>query len=69
MAENTKHVSYADAGVDTAEEHPDRTVLSTRRPAEVLAELARRDALHGLTASGATLEDVFLSLTGRRYRS
>ncbi|GAA3535399.1 multidrug ABC transporter ATP-binding protein [Aeromicrobium flavum] len=59
-------------GIDGVEEvtvHPDRTVLTTRRPAEVLAELARHDALHGLTASGATLEDVFLELTGREYRS
>ncbi|MCD9154024.1 ABC transporter ATP-binding protein [Aeromicrobium duanguangcaii] len=57
------------AGVDQVRVHPDRTEISTRRPAEVLAELARRDALAGLTASGATLEDVFLDLTGREYRS
>src|SRR5690606_3883514 len=57
------------AGVEEVTVHPDRTVLSTRRPAEVLAELARLDALSGLTASGASLEDVFLDLTGREYRS
>ncbi|MBC9227333.1 ATP-binding cassette domain-containing protein [Aeromicrobium sp. 636] len=57
------------AGVEQVTVHPDRTEISTRRPAEVLAELARRDALNGLTASGATLEDVFLDLTGREYRS
>ncbi|MET1134157.1 MAG: ABC transporter ATP-binding protein [Aeromicrobium sp.] len=57
------------AGVEDVEIHPDRTILSTRRPAEVLAALAGLDALQGLTASGASLEDVFLSLTGRKYRS
>ncbi|MFS0883930.1 ABC transporter ATP-binding protein [Aeromicrobium sp. 179-A 4D2 NHS] len=57
------------AGVDAVTVHPDRLELSTRRPAEVLAELARLDALDGLSASGATLEDVFLQLTGREYRS
>lgn len=56
-------------GVDTVVVHPDRIELSTRRPAEVLAELARLDALDGLSASGASLEDVFLNLTGREYRS
>lgn len=56
-------------GVDEVTVYPDRIELSTRRPAEVLAELARRDALHGLSASGASLEDVFLQLTGREYRS
>lgn len=55
--------------VDSVTVHPDRIELSTWRPAAVLAELARRDALHGLSASGATLEDVFLQLTGREYRS
>lgn len=55
--------------VDSVTVHPDRIELSTRRPAAVLAELARRDALQGLSASGATLEDVFLQLTGREYRS
>jgi ABC-2 type transport system ATP-binding protein len=56
-------------GVEAVVVHPDRIELSTRRPAEVLAALAGRDALHGLTASGASLEDVFLGLTGREYRS
>ncbi|WP_286927642.1 MULTISPECIES: ABC transporter ATP-binding protein [Aeromicrobium] len=56
-------------GVEAVEVHPDRTVLSTRRPADVLTALAGLDALDGLSASGASLEDVFLSLTGRKYRS
>jgi ABC-2 type transport system ATP-binding protein len=43
--------------------------IATSDPAEVLADLARRDALTGLRVQGATLEDVFLSLTGREYRA
>lgn len=45
------------------------TVLATRRPAPLLAALAEADALSGLQVRGATLEDVFLSLTGREYRA
>jgi len=42
--------------------------IATRDPATVLAGLAGRGALAGLRVSGATLEDVFLHLTGREYR-
>ena len=35
----------------------------------MLAGLAGQDALTGLRVSGATLEDVFLELTGREYRA
>jgi ABC-2 type transport system ATP-binding protein len=35
----------------------------------VLAELASRQALQGLQVKSATLEDVFLTLTGREYRA
>lgn len=56
------------ADVDEVTVTPDRIRISTRQPAAVLAELSARDALHGLSVSGATLEDVFLSLTGREYR-
>ena len=35
----------------------------------VLTDLARRGALSGLQVKGATLEDVFLALTGREYRA
>jgi ABC-2 type transport system ATP-binding protein len=45
------------------------TVISTRRPAPVLQALAGMDALTGLQVRGATLEDVFLQLTGREYRA
>jgi ABC-2 type transport system ATP-binding protein len=44
-------------------------MISTREPASVLAELAERNALRGLAVRGASLEDVFLNLTGREYRA
>ncbi len=43
--------------------------IATREPAPVLAGLAGRRALAGLRVQGATLEDVFLDLTGREYRA
>ncbi|MCP2322606.1 ABC-2 type transport system ATP-binding protein [Hamadaea flava] len=43
--------------------------FATRQPAPILAALAERDALRGLSVRGATLEDVFLNLTGREYRA
>jgi ABC-2 type transport system ATP-binding protein len=56
---------------------PDSTVdddgisltIATKEPAPVLAQLAERNALRGLSVRGATLEDVFLNLTGREYRA
>jgi ABC-2 type transport system ATP-binding protein len=44
-------------------------VISTREPASVLSQLADRNALRGLSVRGASLEDVFLNLTGREYRA
>jgi ABC-2 type transport system ATP-binding protein len=44
-------------------------VLTSRAPAPLLQRLAELDALDGVTVRGATLEDVFLDLTGRAYRS
>ncbi|HEY7145624.1 MAG TPA: ABC transporter ATP-binding protein [Streptosporangiaceae bacterium] len=43
--------------------------VATRDPAEVLSYLANHGALAGLRVQGASLEDVFLSLTGREYRA
>jgi ABC-2 type transport system ATP-binding protein len=43
--------------------------IATREPSAVLAGLAGQNALTGLRVSGATLEDVFLELTGREYRA
>ncbi len=66
-------VSAADAAaieaVDDVEESPDALRLTTRDPATVLAGLADRQALDGLQVQGVTLEDVFLTLTGREYRA
>ncbi|WP_432994637.1 ABC transporter ATP-binding protein [Dactylosporangium sp. CA-233914] len=62
---------FPEAVVDAEEETPTTGTLTIRttEPAAVLAELAARDALRGLSVRGTTLEDVFLSLTGREYRA
>ncbi|WP_205474489.1 ABC transporter ATP-binding protein [Nocardioides sp. SYSU D00038] len=57
------------AGVSDADEAPDGVVLTTREPARVVATLAERDLLDGVRVQTGTLEDVFLSLTGREYRA
>jgi len=44
-------------------------IISTREPASVLSQLADRNELRGLAVRGASLEDVFLNLTGREYRA
>jgi ABC-2 type transport system ATP-binding protein len=66
-------VSVEDAmrveGVETADDDGASTVLTTRAPSTVLARLAELDALEGLQVKAATLEDVFLDLTGREYRA
>jgi ABC-2 type transport system ATP-binding protein len=43
--------------------------IATKEPGPVLAALAERSALRALSVRGATLEDVYLSLTGREYRA
>jgi ABC-2 type transport system ATP-binding protein len=43
-------------------------VVTTHRAAALLGALAERDRLDGLAVRTATLEDVFLQLTGREYR-
>jgi ABC-2 type transport system ATP-binding protein len=43
--------------------------IATHDPAPVLSWLAARHALTGLRVQGGTLEDVFLTLTGREYRA
>ena len=56
-------------GVESVGNEGESLTLSTRQPARVLTALAERDALDGLAVRGATLEDVFLELTGREYRA
>jgi ABC-2 type transport system ATP-binding protein len=43
--------------------------ITTREPAKVLAVMAESNALAGLSVRKASLEDVFLQLTGREYRA
>ncbi|ADD44766.1 ABC transporter ATP-binding protein [Stackebrandtia nassauensis] len=43
--------------------------FTTHEPSAVLTALAEQSALDGLRVRGATLEDVFLELTGREYRA
>ncbi|GHF52036.1 ABC transporter ATP-binding protein [Kitasatospora xanthocidica] len=59
------------AGADIANLEDDTVSLSvsTRLPAPVLSVLAEQNALRGLEVRGATLEDVFLQLTGREFRA
>ena len=57
------------AGVDAVEHDGSAVVLTTRAPSAVLTRLAELDALEGLQVKAATLEDVFLDLTGREYRA
>jgi ABC-2 type transport system ATP-binding protein len=57
------------SGVDEASESVDGVVLTTRSPAQVVARLAEHDQLDGVRVQTGTLEDVFLSLTGREYRA
>lgn len=66
-------VSTSDAsvlpGTDEVTEDEQSLTISTRKPVEVLSALADRDALAGLQVRTATLEDVYLELTGREYRA
>ena len=56
-------------GVDSVHDEDTGVVLVTRQPSLVLTRLAERGALEGLQVRAATLEDVFLDLTGREYRA
>ena len=44
-------------------------LLTTRASSAVLTRLAELGVLEGLQVKAATLEDVFLDLTGREYRA
>jgi ABC-2 type transport system ATP-binding protein len=56
-------------GADEVADDGVSLVISTRAPSEVVAAMAARKALDGVQIRGATLEDVFLELTGREYRA
>jgi ABC-2 type transport system ATP-binding protein len=65
----TREAARGIAGVEDAHEDEVSLTISTRRPAPVLSALAERGTLDGLQVRTATLEDVFLDLTGREYRA
>ncbi|MBP2323282.1 ABC-2 type transport system ATP-binding protein [Kibdelosporangium banguiense] len=56
-------------GVDEVTDDGVVLTIITRKPAPVLGALAERGTLDGLQVRTATLEDVFLDLTGREYRA
>ncbi len=56
-------------GADTVTVNELSLEITTRRAADVLSALADRGTLAGLQVRTATLEDVFLDLTGREYRA
>jgi ABC-2 type transport system ATP-binding protein len=66
IAESTARELFGD---DDISDDTVSLTIATRNPANVLATLADRNALRGLSVRGATLEDVFLNLTGREYRN
>ncbi|WP_435744806.1 ABC transporter ATP-binding protein [Nocardioides sp. SYSU DS0663] len=57
-----------DGVTDAADTH-DGVVVTTREPTTVVAALAATARLDGVRVQTATLEDVFLDLTGREYRA
>ncbi|MGH3423776.1 MAG: ABC transporter ATP-binding protein [Nocardioidaceae bacterium] len=57
------------AGDGTVHSDDASLTITTYEPARVLSALAQQDALDGLSVKGASLEDVFLELTGREYRA
>lgn len=65
----TPHDAQVVAGSGAVEIEQSALIITTREPTRVLTELASRNALDGLSVTGASLEDVFLELTGREYRA
>jgi ABC-2 type transport system ATP-binding protein len=55
-------------GVERTDTDETGLTLTTRSPSALLVRLAELEALEGLQVRGATLEDVFLQLTGREFR-
>lgn len=66
-------IDVADArklpGVEHATDDGVSVVLTTHDPSRLLTALVERQTLTDLQVKGATLEDVFLELTGREYRA
>ncbi|MEU6233884.1 ABC transporter ATP-binding protein [Kitasatospora sp. NPDC047058] len=69
-AERTRELlDAAGAEVTSVDDDGVSLAVATHLPAPVLSVLAEQNALRGLEVRGATLEDVFLQLTGREYRA
>jgi ABC-2 type transport system ATP-binding protein len=62
-------VAHRLPGVDYVDDDGVTTTISTRDREKVLRSLDELDLLGHVEVKGATLEDVFLTLTGREYRS
>src|SRR4051794_18918418 len=56
-------------GVEKVSDDGVSLVMATRDASAVISALAGKGALNGVQVKGATLEDVFLELTGREYRA
>jgi ABC-2 type transport system ATP-binding protein len=56
-------------GADRVEADGGEVLVESRQPALLLTALAEADRLAGVSVRTATLEDVFLELTGREYRA
>jgi ABC-2 type transport system ATP-binding protein len=56
-------------GADDVTDDEVSLTVATQDTAKVVKALADRGALEGVQIKGATLEDVFLDLTGREYRA
>jgi ABC-2 type transport system ATP-binding protein len=56
-------------GADEVTDDEVSLTVATQDAAKVVKALADRGALEGVQIKGATLEDVFLDLTGREYRA
>jgi ABC-2 type transport system ATP-binding protein len=71
LAADAARELFTGAGAEIAALEDDGVSLSvsTHVPGPVLSVLAEQNALRGLEVRGATLEDVFLQLTGREYRA
>ncbi len=56
-------------GVENVDAEDGEVRVTTRDPAKVLSALAEQNRLDGVSVRTATLEDVFLDLTGREFRA
>ena len=56
-------------GADQVQVGDSEIVMTTHHPAMLVTALAERDRLDGVSVRTATLEDVFLDVTGREYRA